>query len=410
MKKNELEKELINLTKLGFINDDQLENITNNYLSQKDSSVTSKSLLIFSLLGITFVGSGIVFLFSYNWSIFSIPIKIVISLIPLLCTQVLLFYKFYKKASQLWIELSCLAVAIAFVCAIILLSNTFQLNYDISLFIVITVLMLSPLVYVCNSYYLSIAIFAITIIVWGVGTFTPSLLSLVALVPYYFIRKKSVGQSSILAVLCAIFFCSLPFALHDCIDTNYLDYVVLCIVFYFAYASCDSKVRYIAKIVLYAYLFFLVVTGELHMYYDSLDWIIITSIVLVVAIYCIVYKNKKYNGLSKIDFIAIITTFVLFVLWMALFTFVNNDVLEIIYTYILKAFLIVLCVAKILFGMKDSNMNSITRYLLVLSVYLYFEFMNFSDNLLYRGIFLIIMGSLFFLANYLILKKVRNEK
>ncbi len=411
MNRNDLEKELINLTKLGFIQDTQLENITNNYLNAGDKTSSSKTLLVFSLLGITFVGSGIIFLFSYNWSMFSIPLKAFFSVIPLVLTQVVLFYKVRTKASVLWIELLCIAVGVALISGIDLIFNTFQLNYPIALVMATVVLMLAPLVYVLNSYYLAIAIFSITMITWLSDNFNVALLSLSVLVPYYYVRRKRGESSSILAILCAMFICFIPFSLEEFIRSYNFIYVSLCIVFCFAFANVDSKVRYISKIVVYAYLFFLVISGDVLLLSSySLDGIIIVAMSFVAVFYGIVYVKKKYNGLEKIDFFAIVSILVSFIVGMIIFSFTENVVIETIFSYVLKILLISLSVVKIIQAIKTSNMNSVTRYLLVLSVYIYFEFINISDNVLLRGIFLLIMGSIFLGVNYKLSKKVKNER
>lgn len=104
MNQQTLYHELKQLTELGYLEPAQLDRIQNEYL--KDRRGTSKAFLLFALIGVIFIGAGILSLFAFNWSMLPRELKAVISFLPLLGVQALLFQKLRSGASDTWIKLS----------------------------------------------------------------------------------------------------------------------------------------------------------------------------------------------------------------------------------------------------------------------------------------------------------------
>lgn len=84
--------------------DEQLQCAQQDLIYSKQHNETQKVLLIFSLLGILFIGAGILSLFAYNWVIFPKFIKTILSIIPLLIVQGLLYWKLKTEGSKVWIQ------------------------------------------------------------------------------------------------------------------------------------------------------------------------------------------------------------------------------------------------------------------------------------------------------------------
>ena len=87
----EFYRELERLTQLGYLERPQLDRIRDEYL--KTRKERHNIFLIFALLGVVFIGAGVISLFAWNWSMFSRELKAVIGLNPLLAVQGWLWWK-----------------------------------------------------------------------------------------------------------------------------------------------------------------------------------------------------------------------------------------------------------------------------------------------------------------------------
>ena len=85
MNSNEFYNELKHLTQLGYLDQVQLDRIRDEYIETRRDH--RNMFLIFALLGVIFVGAGVISLFAYNWSMFSSEMKAPISLLPLFGVQ-----------------------------------------------------------------------------------------------------------------------------------------------------------------------------------------------------------------------------------------------------------------------------------------------------------------------------------
>ena len=129
MNSNELYNELKQLTKLGYLEQAQLERIQDEYMiSRKEHT---NAFLIFALIGVVFIGAGVISMFAYNWSMFSREMKAFIAFLPLLGVQGLLFLKIRAQASDVWIQSLTLALGIAFLSALGLIYQAYQISYKI---------------------------------------------------------------------------------------------------------------------------------------------------------------------------------------------------------------------------------------------------------------------------------------
>lgn len=129
MNSNELYNELKQLTKLGYLEQAQLERIQDEYMiSRKEHT---NAFLIFALIGVVFIGAGVISMFAYNWSMFSREMKAFIAFLPLLGVQGLLFLKIRAQASDVWIQSLTLALGIAFLSALGLIYQAYQISYSL---------------------------------------------------------------------------------------------------------------------------------------------------------------------------------------------------------------------------------------------------------------------------------------
>ncbi len=412
MIKNELEQELIKLCDAGFIEKNQLQNIQMNYKDDSEASaMKSKSVLIFGLLGVVFAGAGVISLFAFNWTAFSMQMQTIISFIPLISIQALLFFKVRSNASALWVELLCLCVGIALTAAFVLIYNTYQLDYPQNLVALIIVIILSPLAYYLKSYYLVIGIFASFLfyaLFQSSSLFNYSVLSLIIFLPFYISKRKKAHNVTILSFLISAWVICMPVFL----ELEYSAITMLFFTFVFALVPFDKQVRYVARIIVYSILL-------LHAYFSDhlFDFHHVTfnislcfAIVLSILVYIYAYWKRKCFSLAKLDFFVL--SFFLFMISLEICLsnlFSIGDSVLVVFTILYKALIIILSVFKIMHGLKYALPSQVTRYLFAISIYLLGEATQSNLSLLTKGIFFILIGVAFFVVNYILSKRIQNE-
>ena len=66
---NWLLKELPNLVKVGILNEDKVKEIENHYKLQLEShKPLNLAFIIFAIIGVIFIGGGILSIIAFNWS------------------------------------------------------------------------------------------------------------------------------------------------------------------------------------------------------------------------------------------------------------------------------------------------------------------------------------------------------
>ncbi len=410
MKKDELENHLRTIRDLGFIGDDQFINIQENYVQSLNAKpMMDTLLLIFGLLGVAFAGIGTISLFAINWSSFSLLAQTIISVVPLICLQVLLFIKVKGNASNLWVELLSLGVGIALVAAVVLLYNTYQLHFPYEYFILGCILLLAPLVYALNAYYLAIAVFIgyfYYYVAFGYRiAFDEILFILGIFIPHYILRRKKQEPHSIYSFLMAAWLLLLPTVLEL---GNEL-YIVLFGMCLFALLNFDIYVKYVSKVLVYALLLFFAVFSEPGSLFLSADSNVVLWVVAVgtIVLY-IVFRCK--HGLEVLDY-RILFSFVLVCVVGFIFsaTSFDSELVEFFYPFLFKALLLIVSVLKILQALKVSYFARITRYLLAISMYGFLEAVASDLSLMEKGVLLILIGLGFFITNYIFSKRMQNE-
>lgn len=199
MNSNEFYNELKHLTQLGYLDQVQLDRIRDEYIETRRDH--RNMFLIFALLGVIFVGAGVISLFAYNWSMFSREMKALISFLPLFGVQGLLYWKIRTQASDVWIKSLTLALGIAFLSALGLIYQAYQISLSLHSMLLTGFLVMLPVVYLLDGYYLAILYMAG--ICWAGGNSDYTLLVLL-LVPYYINRVKQ-GETCWQLSLCFFF-------------------------------------------------------------------------------------------------------------------------------------------------------------------------------------------------------------
>lgn len=144
-------RELNELLEAGIINDETAHNIQAYYDSKKVDS-GGRLTLIFSILGATLVGLGIILIVAHNWDNFSRSFKTFFAFLPMIVGQVACGYSlFKKKENRSWAEGSSVFLFFAIGATISLISQVYHIEGDMASFLLTWLLLGLPLVYLMPS-------------------------------------------------------------------------------------------------------------------------------------------------------------------------------------------------------------------------------------------------------------------
>lgn len=409
MNSQEFYNELKQLTELGYLEQEQLYRIRNEYLKTRKEK--RGIFLIFALLGVIFMGAGIISLFAYNWSMFSREAKALIAFLPLMGIQGTLYWKTRTNASDTWIKSLTLALGIAFLSALGLIYQAYQISYSLISMMLTGFLFMLPVVYLLDGYYL--AVLYMTGICWAGGN-NDYILLVLLLVPYYRNRIKG-GENCGLLSLCFFIWLLYLAILYAPYESFYA-----CILILMIYMTIKTPAIYsrLAGRLLYILLFFKAVFYE---FFTSLadffslgaqDWylyrlpgILIAGLLAAVGIRMFIYHRKS----TKSQWFSLILSGIMCGLLTAdLILFQETDVYIHSYEVLVNFFFIAYSLYKLLYGFKLADLSSVRRYTAAIILYIVFKVCFGNYHLLVKGVVFLVAGLAFLIANYRMTIKMKG--
>ena len=145
-----LESQLPQLLKEKVIDESTADRIRKFYNENSESSKSTVLTIIGSLAALL-IGFGIILLFAYNWNSIPRNVKTIISFLPLIAGQILVYYSWHKKKSSAWTESSSIFLSLAIGSVIALISQIYQIPGDLENFLLIWMVLIFPLIYLTES-------------------------------------------------------------------------------------------------------------------------------------------------------------------------------------------------------------------------------------------------------------------
>ncbi len=146
-----IENDLVALVKDGVVTSPVAEAIREWYV-QKNASNPNRLILVFGVLGVLLVGSGIILVLAHNWDDLSIPLKTVFAFLPLLIGQGWAGFTLLKnKDSEMHREMSAAWLAISIGTCISLIAQIYHIHGNLPKFILTWLLLGLPVVYLMRS-------------------------------------------------------------------------------------------------------------------------------------------------------------------------------------------------------------------------------------------------------------------
>lgn len=146
-----IEQDIDALVKEGLLTEANA-NAIRNWYAAKQVKNPNRLILVFGVLGVLLVGSGISLLVAHNWDEMSISIKTFFAFLPLLIGQVWAGYTLVKnRDSEMHREMSAGWLALAIGTSIALVSQIYHLPGNLANFLLTWLLLGFPLIYLLRS-------------------------------------------------------------------------------------------------------------------------------------------------------------------------------------------------------------------------------------------------------------------
>ena len=407
MNSNEFYNELKQLTTLGYLEQAQLERIQDEYIKTRKEH--HNAFLIFALIGVVFIGAGVISLFAYNWSMFSREMKAFIAFLPLLGVQVLLFLKIRAQASEVWIQSLSLALGIAFLSALGLIYQAYQISYSLQSMLLTGFVLMLPVVYLLDGYYLALLYMAG--ICWT-GWNSDYILLASLLLPYYIKCVRKDGACRLLSLCFFIWMLYLAIL--------YVPYGAFyaCILILLIYMTIERPALYpvLAGRMLYVmlftkavfYLFFNNFTelfgyGSPDPYFYHMQDPLLLALLAGAFIRIYIFYTKK-AGKARLDLLLSVILCGLLTADLMVFPYASFLAYEILVNLCLIAF----SLYKLLRGINSANLASVRRYTAAIILYIVLKVSLGNYQLLVKGIVFLIAGLAFLAVNYRMTLKLKG--
>lgn len=412
-----LEKEIISEEVAGKIQE---------YYLGKQSQAQQQLIVIFGILGAVLVGLGTILIVAHNWDNMNKFVKTICSVLPMMSGQLLCIYVLLKRRDgMVWREASTAYLFFAVGACVSLIGQLYNFPGTVATYMINWLLLVFPIMYVMQSSIGSI-LFIIGAGYYGLAVnfdFTASVrqnlpdywywILLILAIPYYYQLSKRKQQGSF-----AIFH-------HWLIPVS--------IVLMLGHLTAGKGNNWILNFPLYATcfgIFYQIGHSEFVKTSNGYNFIATIGIITLYTIgtffdfWQIIAKNSNFSALNPGFLLTVILIMILLIrLGLAkdkifqrdLFNYLNliyiiifgislfsNSILPCVLSNIILAVTGLITIRE---GVKNQNIGILNFGLLILSVQIICRYFDLNISFILRGVLFLMIGSGFFLANYLILNK-----
>ena len=401
-----------------------------NYYKKSDDSGTSKLFLTFGVIGAILASLGIILVFAHNWDSMSRFSKCIVSFLPLVVGQFFCGYSlFSKNNSPAWKESSASFLFFAVGATISLIAQTYNIAGDFSSFLFTWMILCLPIVYLMSSNLVSL-LFIIGITVYAINTnywnyFKPFdytyWLLLLGVMPHCYTLLKGMATNFralhnwFIAASLTISWGS--FGGHSGNnDLLYFGYSFLFTSFYFIaktkYYSSEKLLANGFAIVGKLGILFMLYMGSFKYiwadlandYFDFTSMLTYSTATLFILSLLLLIKFWKAKTLAVNEIMQYA------VLFFGLCYLISkyNEMAPVVFC---NAYLLLLGIREIQKGNTADSIPRLNFGVLIIAILVTCRFFDTEMGFLARGILFILVGASFFMLNYYMLKKRKqNEK
>jgi uncharacterized membrane protein len=423
--------QLVELVNAGLIDDATAAKIENYYLQKKQTAPNRFAILLW-ILGAVLIGSGIVLIVAHNWDEFSKPVRTFLALLPLALAQGFCFYVLrYRSANPVLKEISAVFLFFAVAAAISLIGQIYQVDGTLASFLQSWILLTIPLVYLLRSQVVSLFIIALATwqacllgyrISYGAPQAFPYLypIVMVLLLPNYlrlmrenFSRLSFYFHNWLLVASITIVLGALEVNTNASAKVFISAYMGLFVsLFLVGKLPVFQKSRIGNPFLLVGRLGFLVMMiiwtyPTWWRFYETNPTIVRSSLAYVTILFGIIiaslFIRQKRNADSDVWLIAPM----FFIFSLTIFLAAGNPSIG---ALILNVCLLAISIFYIRKGAQTNHLPTMNLGILIIAALAVIRF--FDDNIpfIIRGLFFLVTGIGFFLANFLMLRKRKQSK
>ena len=423
-----IQKDIATLLNAGVINEEVAESI-NAYYKNNEGRSSGRMMVIFGVLGAILIGLGIILMIAHNWDDLSKITKTVLSFAPLLIGQISCIYVLLKKFdSEAWRESASGFLFLSVGSCIALISQIYHISGDLSTFLLTWLLLGLPITYIMRSsvsslfYIAGITWFAVeSNSFWGNDNHSNLYwLLLLGVIPHYWILLKNNTLSNYTIIhnwlIPLSLTISLGFHSHHSNHFIYLAYMSMFGIFFqVSQFSCFSSERRIKNgyrfLGTVGTIFILIVLSfsepwNLYNYENINDKqptvlpehvfsIVLSAIGLAVFLY---QQKKKITSNDVFSYA--------FLFFIPIFFLGQFSTVAAIFDNFLSLFIGVMTIRK---GTQENHLGILNFGLLIIAVLTICRFFDQDLSFLIRGALFILVGMGFFIANYQLIKKRKNN-
>ena len=419
---SKFQSEIKELVKQDIITPDVALKIE-SYFQAKESKSSNGLFTVFAVLGAALIGLGLILILAHNWDDFPRTIKTVFAFLPLVIGQVLVGYSILLHKNETWKEASGVFLFFAVGASMALVSQIYNIPGELSTYLLTWVLLCTPLIYLLKSNVLALLhLVFITSYACVLGYFVNNstpwlyLLGLGLYMPYYLKLGKEQNITSVLNWLTPLSLVIVlgTFIVHE-EEIGFLMYVVLFGVFYNIgtmpfYAS--QKLRRNGYLIIGSLgTVCLLLTASFEWFWEGFlsrgfnfqsQEFAITLIFFIAASGLLVRPIIK-KGISGVNLFQV--AFIGFTMLFFLETLIGSAALIITNLFILS-----LGIMAIKIGVNKYHLGILNYGLLIVTALITCRFFDTNISFILRGLLFVSLGVGFFLTNYIMLKKKKNNE
>lgn len=414
-------KELPELVINGIISSQTAKDIEDYYNSKKQPE-GNVLLTVFGTLGGILVGLGIILIFAHNWDNFSQTVKVILALFPLLAFQALTAYTIVKEKSSIWKDSAGTLLFFAIGGAIALIAQIYNIPGDVGSFLLTWIVLGLSLVYILRSNTLAfLTIVFSAFYVTQAGYFNPErpwlyLVIIGALLPFYLKQIKEIPNSNVVSVFNWLLPLSGYIAIGGFIkdgrewEVSILIYVAYsCILYnigmlpYFINKQMRRNgylcLGITGMVILLLITSFKWLWSEFDYDNHPLNILIAWGILIVIGLFIGLKSKKAGHPINPFQAVTIIFPVVYFIGML-------NSFIPVILINLLVLALGIGCIKQ---GVNKFDFKVLNFGMIIVSALIICRFFDTSGSFVIKGLLFVAVGVGFFLTNYILIKKKKNN-
>ncbi|WP_109302703.1 DUF2157 domain-containing protein [Aquimarina sp. AU474] len=405
----------------------ELANKIEQYYATKNLGKPNKLFTIFGIFGALLVGSGIILMLAHNWDDFSRITKTILAFIPLVIGQFMVGFSILKEKSTAWKEATGTFLFFSVGACISLISQVYNIPGELGSYLLTWIILCLPMIYVLRSNAVALLVlilstyYAIEVGLWNYRhRETPWLyvVFLLAIIPHYYNLLRTRISSNTITIFNWIIPISITIALSAFVgDNGALGFLM--------YMTAYGLLYNVGKLTIFNKLRILrngyTVIGSLgtviSLMIFTFRWVwddligkfnygsneLYVALALFVIAFVMLANMVLKKGLKKINLFQV--TFILF--WIVYFSFSSSIVVPVI---LMNVLVFVLGISAIKIGVDKFNFGILNYGLLIIATLIICRFFDTGMSFVIRGILFVLVGTGFFVTNYIMLKKQQRFK